>query len=136
LPLARDWHAAISVGSAIYVLGGHDSDSAPLASVLKFDSVQGSGAWIQTTPMPEVRFGHAACVVGRDVLVFGGQSDDKDDDYEIMCSVLKLDTLTNEWSTMAPMPLPCSGHSATVCGSLVSILGAGSESEVLCFDPA
>jgi hypothetical protein len=137
LPFARDWHAAVSVGSAIYVLGGHDSDSAPLASVLKFDSVRGSGTWIQTTPMPEARYDHAACVVGSDVFVFGGQSNDDpdDDDHEMMRSVFKLDTLTNEWSIMAPMPLPCTSHSATVCGGLVYIVGAGSAYEVLCFDP-
>jgi hypothetical protein len=41
MPDGRSGHCAVSVGSAIYVLGGFDAGAA-MASVLKFDSTQGT----------------------------------------------------------------------------------------------
>jgi hypothetical protein len=51
-------------------------------------------------------------------------------------SVFKYDTLTDEWSTLAPMPQASSDHSASVLNDLVYIVGAEGGSEVLRFDPA
>jgi N-acetylneuraminic acid mutarotase len=132
LPSARYTHAAVAVGSAIYVLGGQASFASPnLASVLKFDSTQGT--WSEVAPMPEARRCHAACVIGSDIYVFGGRFR-----FENQTSVFKYDTVTDTWSTLAPMPLPCSSHSVSVLdGDQVYIVGAGHDGKgVLRFDTA
>jgi hypothetical protein len=82
--------------------------------------------------MPEVRYGHAACVIGSDIYVFGGKVTFR----QVQSTVIKFDTEDNEWSTLAPMPHDCSCHSACVMGGLVFITGAGANGcDVLRFDP-
>jgi N-acetylneuraminic acid mutarotase len=63
-------HAAVAVGSAMYVLGGSVDGARVTDSVLKFDSTQGT--WRQVAPMPEPSNALAACAVGSDIFVFGG----------------------------------------------------------------
>jgi hypothetical protein len=112
----------------MYVLGGADV-GAVTASVHKFDSTQGT--WSQVAPMPAVRCGHAACAIGSDIYVFGGENGDDRDQP----SVFKYDTEANEWSTLAPMPHASVLHNASVLGGLVYIVGAGASCrEVLRFD--
>jgi hypothetical protein len=71
LPYAKYQHAAVAVGSSIYVLGGVASNDARggslLSSVLKFDSTQ--DAWSEVEPMPAPRWLHAACAIGSDIYV-------------------------------------------------------------------
>jgi N-acetylneuraminic acid mutarotase len=86
LPLARQSHAAVAVGSAMYVLGGYDNDMAD--SVLKFDSTQGT--WSQVAPMPEAIYNLAARALGSDIFVFGGYDGD-DDQF----SVFRYDTVAD-----------------------------------------
>jgi hypothetical protein len=83
--------------------------------------------------MPELRKGHSACAIGSDIYVFGGRSR-----VEQQASVLKLDTETNTWSTLEPMPLPSSPHSVSVLnGDQVYIVGARVDGKgVLRFDTA
>jgi kelch-like protein 24/35 len=94
---------------------GDDGDAA--ASVLKFDSVDGT--WSVVAPMPEPLYGIAACAFGGDIFVFGG-SDTQD---VIKESVFKYDTVANAWSTLAPMPCSAFGHSASVRNGLAYIVG-------------
>jgi N-acetylneuraminic acid mutarotase len=71
--------------------------------------------------------------VGTDIYAFGGEdnNDTKQD------TVMKYDTMTDAWSTLAPMTYASSKHSASICNGLVYIAGAGNEGEdFLCFDPA
>jgi N-acetylneuraminic acid mutarotase len=120
------------VGSAIYVLGGFASiESQNLASVIKFDSTQGT--WIAVAPMPAPRQCHAACVIGSDIYVFGGSIR-----FEDQTSVFKYDTVTDTWSTLEPMPLPCGEHNVSVLGGdQVYVVGAGDDGKgVLHFDTA
>jgi hypothetical protein len=52
-------------------------------------------------------------------------------------SVFKFDTEANTWSTLAPMPYPCSWHSVSVLNGLVYIIVAGNDyRQILRFDPA
>jgi hypothetical protein len=132
LPSDRHQHAAVAVGSTMYVLGGLGGDGeSNSASVLKFDSMRDT--WTGVEPMPEARRLHAACAIGSDIYVFGGRSR-----VENQGSVFKYDTKTNTWSTLAPMPLPCSFHSVRVLdGDLIYIVGAGDDGKgVLRFDTA
>jgi N-acetylneuraminic acid mutarotase len=80
LPNVRSSHAAVAVGSTMYVLGGVFDDVAgggfdgfeenAVASVLKFDSTQGT--WSEVASLPSARVGLAACSVGNNIYVFGG----------------------------------------------------------------
>jgi N-acetylneuraminic acid mutarotase len=76
LPSARHEHAAVAVGSAMYVLGGISSESI-VASVFKFDSSK-QGMWSVVEPMPEPRKLHAVCSIGSNIYVFGGRFDHED----------------------------------------------------------
>jgi N-acetylneuraminic acid mutarotase len=131
LPSARYSHAAVAVGSDIYVLGGI-CDGTTIASVLKFDSTQGT--WSAVNPMPEPRRLHAACAIGSDIYVFGGFCNG------FQTSVFKYDTVTNTWITLAPMPLLCADHSVSVLdgdGDQVYIVGTGYDGKgILRFDTA
>jgi hypothetical protein len=52
-------------------------------------------------------------------------------------SVFKYDTLTNIWSTLAPMPERSASHCAIVLGRTVYLVGAGiANNELYEFDPA
>jgi hypothetical protein len=124
----RCQHSVVAVGSSIYVLGGIDGGSA-LASVLKFDSTQGT--WSHVEPMPEGRRMQVACAIGSDIYVFGGRCD-----LGRQTSVFKLDTYTNTWSTLEPMLFHCSYCSISVLdGNQIYIVGAGNDGMgVLRFD--
>jgi hypothetical protein len=138
LPAARARHAAVAMGSVMYVLGGELSDdeggSRVTASVLRFDSTQGT--WSEVAPMPAARHAFAACAVGSDVYIFGGYAGRE------QASVFKYDTVANAWSTLAPMSHACCDFSACVLDGLIYLVGAGGGGrdvigrEVLCFDPA
>jgi N-acetylneuraminic acid mutarotase len=69
LPTARSHHAAVTVGSVVYVLGGHDG-AVIVAIVLTYDSTEDT--WSQVSPMPARRHAFAACAVGSKIYVFGG----------------------------------------------------------------
>jgi hypothetical protein len=119
MPDARSAHVAVTVGLAIYVLGGYDG-RVVMASVLKFDSIRDT--WSEIAPLPQARFGVAACVIGSDLFVLGGYSAA---DGGRQASVYKLNTVTNEFSTLAPMPVGCAGHSVSVLDGMIYIVGAG-----------
>jgi N-acetylneuraminic acid mutarotase len=83
--------------------------------------------------MPSARRDAAACAIENDIFVFGGE-DDEDDAQD---SVLKYDTEADEWSTLAPMPYASDGHSTSVHGGLVYMVGVHHENnDFFSFDPA
>jgi N-acetylneuraminic acid mutarotase len=132
MPAARASHAAVAVGSVMYVLRGYEDgeDEDATASMLKFDSTQGT--WSQLAPMPMASWGIAACVVESDIFVFGGT----DDTQDYQDSVFKFDTVTNAWSSLAPMPQACSHVGVCVLDGLVYIVGVGGHyCDVLRFNP-
>jgi N-acetylneuraminic acid mutarotase len=67
MPAARTHHAAVSVGSAMYVLGGCVEGFAT-ASVLVFDSTKGTRSHVVS--MPAAIMGTAVCAVGSRIYVF------------------------------------------------------------------
>jgi N-acetylneuraminic acid mutarotase len=109
LPTARSAHAAVVVGSAMYVLGGTLISRAPTASVLRFDSAQ--GAWSEFFRTIDI-YVFGECNGGRSV--FG--------------------TETNDWSQLAHMPRLSFNHSVSVLDGMIDIVGANSNHEG--FDPA
>jgi hypothetical protein len=118
LPEVRSQHTTVAVGPNMYVLGGIvGDDDVTTSSVIKFDSVQGT--WRDVTPMPSARHDAAACTIGSNIFVFGG----KDDENDPQDSVFKYDMEADEWSTLAPMPYLSSGHTMSVLGGLVYMVG-------------
>jgi hypothetical protein len=81
--------------------------------------------------MPAEKYGVAACAIGIDIYVFGGE----DNDSEYSRTVFKFDTEANEWSTLAQMPHGCFECSASVLDGQVYIVGAHYGDEVLRFNP-
>ena len=143
MPTARSGHAAITVGSAIFVLGGKVGEygedvqeEQATASVLKFDSTRGT--WSYVAPMPGARVEFVACAIGSELYVFGGYMTDLD----AQASVFKYDTDADTWSTLAPMPQSVEFCSSTSIDDLVYIVGsdqsegAGDGHGVLRFEPA
>jgi hypothetical protein len=123
LPEARALCAAVSVGSAIYVLSGVIGDyEGQTESSFKFDGAQ--GVWSRVAPMPEARFDFSACAVGTDIYAFRGF----DAHGMGQASVFKYDTVANAWSVLAPMPDSDFGNSASVVDGQVYIIGAGGDS--------
>jgi hypothetical protein len=135
-PLAtpRYAHAAVAVGSAMYVLEGRDESlmrGSMHNRVHKFDSTQNT--WNDVAPMPEARYACAACVLGTDIYVFGG-NDSLGTEY---ASVLKYDAIANIWTTLlAPMLSAfCFSGVATLDGQIyVTGIGASGK-DVILFDP-
>jgi hypothetical protein len=134
MPAARSFHAVIGIGTAMYVFGGQCRQGGRHMihrSTLKYDCTEGS--WSGVTPMPEARVAFAACAVGTDVYVFGGE----DGDEEMLDSVFKYDTVANAWTSLSRMPQSCAYHSACALNGLIYVVGVGDiGEEVLCFDPA
>jgi hypothetical protein len=124
LPSARESHAAVAVGSAMYIIGG-TSDGNTTDTTLKYNSIQ--DAWIEVAPMPVLRDSFVACAYESDIY----------DEYgENQASAFKFDTEANVWSTLAPMPFVCTDNGASLLDGQVYIVGAGnSEREVLRFNP-
>jgi N-acetylneuraminic acid mutarotase len=118
------------------VLGGgrdedNDGDIVTTANMLKYNSTQDT--WIQMAPMPAARWAFASCVVGSEILVFGGEDAERDP----QASVPKYDTVTDEWSTLAPMPQPSHGRCVSVLDGLIYTMGAGTNHcDELRFDSA
>jgi hypothetical protein len=111
LPAGRVDHAAVAMGSALYVLGCETGDGVT-ANVLKLDSVHGSWSEVAPLPAPREEFASSAC-------------------RNNIC-----DTKANAWTTLAPMTFVCTYHSASLLDGQVYIVGAGnSEREVLRFNP-
>jgi hypothetical protein len=115
--------------SNMYVMGGKISQEGAIATVLRFDSVQGT--WSDVAPMPAATSAFAACAMGSDIYVFGGG-----ENAHLQKSVFKYDTEANAWSTLSPMPHMCTHHSACVLDSLIYLIGARDGNGVLRFDPA
>jgi hypothetical protein len=70
--------------------------------------------------------------IGSDIYIFGGHLH-----LRLHATVFKFDTEANDWSTLAPMPLACYGHSASVLDGQPYIIGTEDDYRgVLRIDPA
>jgi hypothetical protein len=130
-------HAAVAVGSAMYVLGGK-GDSIMIRSmhnrvhnrVHKFHSTQNT--WNEVAPMPRARYAYAACVLGTDIYVFGGDDITGTEN----ASVFKYDTIADIWTILAPMPSACSFFGVATLDGQIYVTGIGaSRKNVILFDP-
>jgi hypothetical protein len=139
LPRPRCAHCACAVDNVMYILGGIEVDEEgggeTVNSVLKFDCW--TQTWSEGASMPEERDRAGACVLGGDIYVFGGNTEND----TTTATIYRFSTERNEWATLAPMPVSKRGHSASVLDSLIYVIGGseGSDGNTMssahCFDP-
>jgi kelch-like protein 17 (actinfilin)/kelch-like protein 20 len=138
LPRPRSAHCFCAVDDALYVLGGFEEDGEgaeiTVSSVLKFNSR--TQTWSEVAPMPGERFNAGVCVLGGDVYIFGGKTDDS----VPTSTSYRFNTETDEWATLAPMSEVTNYHSVCVLEGLIYVIGGvGSDgntmSSVHRFDP-
>jgi N-acetylneuraminic acid mutarotase len=80
--------------------------------------------------LPSSHYDNSACALGNDIYVFGGIGLDEEDH----ASVFKYETMTNAWSTLAPMPFNGPGLSSSVLGEMIYIVG-GASRDLRRFEP-
>jgi hypothetical protein len=138
LPRPRYGHCACAVGNAMYILGGIEEDDEggeeAVNSVLKFD--RRMQIWSGVANMPEERDNAAACMLGSDIYVFGGDNGER----ELTLTTYRFHTETNKWTTLAPVPNTNSMHSVSVLDGLIYLMGGwncdgNTKSSVHRFDP-
>ena len=94
-PMARHFHAAVTVGSSFYVLFGKSNGY--MNDLHRFDPAARRWERIEShNSAPSRRYGHAAVEWGGDVYVYGGF-----DDFGLRCNDLwKFDCARREWSAV------------------------------------
>jgi hypothetical protein len=113
---------------ALYATGGVSSNCVILASVECYDP--NLDAWSAAASLPRPRFAHCACAVGDAMYVLAGIEKDEGGDEHAVNSVLKLDSRTQIWSEVAPMPAERDTAGACVVGSDIYIFGGNAGDEV------
>jgi hypothetical protein len=84
---------------------GYDDVENGIATVLKYDSTQGT--WTQVAPMPEARYDAAGCAVGSDIFVFGG-----------LCLCLSISRARCKLSCTNMIQKPTTGVPSILCPAL------------------
>jgi N-acetylneuraminic acid mutarotase len=106
----------------MYVLSGYeyfaiDGSHHIVQSVLKFD-VQ-TQTWSEVAPMPTGVADAGACVLGNDIYIFGGRTNDD----EVQSTTYHFSTVANEWTTLAPLPEEKCDYGVCVLAGLIYLVG-------------
>jgi N-acetylneuraminic acid mutarotase len=119
IPVTGDHLAAASDGRYVYVVGGRKLEAAAnTAAVQRFDP--STGTWTQLPPVPSPVSDCGVAVVGRELIVVGGESVGT-----VFNTVRAFDLATSTWSTLPPLPAARHGEALTAIGNtLYAIDGA------------
>mmetsp|Transcript_2829 Transcript_2829/g.8847 ORF Transcript_2829/g.8847 Transcript_2829/m.8847 type:complete len:415 (+) Transcript_2829:511-1755(+) len=104
-----------------------EGESVYLNDLHTFDTA--TGAWSMPEArgqLPSQREGHSACVVGSDMILFGGAGLDGDDRSINLCDLHKLDTVTMTWSRLVASgegPQERRYHTASVVEGRLLVFG-------------
>jgi hypothetical protein len=132
LPVAASDLSAVSVGAAVYVLGGYDGH-APVASV--FRTTDGR-SFTRAAELPTAVRYTAAAAVGDRIYAFGGELATGADTAQIQ----EYDTDTGRASIAGRLPQSVSHASAIALNGVIYLLGGRRNGEasdrILRFDPA
>jgi N-acetylneuraminic acid mutarotase len=123
MPRVRDHFQAAVVDGKLYAIGGRDTTiDATTTAVDVYDLTGGAGGTWQTldTALPTARGGFATAVLGRKILVIGGEGVDRTYD-----TVEAYNTATNTWRTLEPMSTARHGIQAAVCAGGVYVAAGG-----------
>jgi hypothetical protein len=121
LPHARAGHCAVAVADAMYVLGGLeliDGRLQRVRKVLKFDSR--AQFWSEVAPTPEPKVDAAACALGNEIYVVGGQRVNSND--AVTATTFCYNVHTDAWVTLAPMPEGMTCLTVCAIGGLIYVL--------------
>ena len=126
MPRRRDHFQAAVVDGKFYAIGGRDSVlEAMTTAVDVYDLSQGAtGTWrTLDTALPTPRGGFATAVLGKEILVIGGEGGTIDGSAH--SAVEAYDTVANTWRVLEPMPTGRHGIQAAVCNGGVYIAAGG-----------
>ena len=126
MPRRRDHFQAAVVDGKFYAIGGRDSViNAMTTAVDVYDLSQGAtGTWrTLDTVLPTPRGGFATAVLGKEILVIGGEGGTID--RSAHNAVEAYDTVANTWRVLEPMPTGRHGIQAAVCNGGVYIAAGG-----------
>jgi subtilisin family serine protease/N-acetylneuraminic acid mutarotase len=123
--LRRNGNTALSVDGTILSFGGYTQGGWEATSTIEsYDpSVD---AWSSTSKLrlPEPRVYAASAVAGERVYVIGGFEDDTGHAHDNMWA---YDFGTNEWQTMAPLPVPLMFHEAVALDGSIWVFGGSDD---------
>ena len=119
LPSARRRSAVAAANGLLYAIGGLNSASTALKSVVAFNP--STNAWSTKASMPAARQGfNAAAAIGSTIYVAGG----KDAAGALKRTLYAYNSSTNTWSAKANMPVASGcGGSAVISGKLYIFSG-------------
>jgi N-acetylneuraminic acid mutarotase len=123
MPRPRDHFQGAVVDGKFYAIGGRNTTiDAITRKVDVYDLSNSTGAAWQTrdTALPTARAGFATAVLGRKILVIGGEGGGNAYD-----TVEAYYTATNSWRTLEPLPTARHGIEAVVCDGGVYIAAGG-----------
>jgi N-acetylneuraminic acid mutarotase len=140
-PTPRRAHSAVAYnGKHMVVFAGRDAKGV-LADTWVLD-LNSMSAWTQLAAKftGSARKGHSACVVGNEMIVFGGRPEDDMAEYDGDLHVLDMhDDDLGAWTWRAVKPLPAgprpaarNHHAAAVVGNKMLIMGGRSCHATLC----
>lgn len=122
MPRVRDHFQAAVVGGKFYAIGGRDTAinaTTPANDAYNF----ATGSWdTGGAPLPTPRGGFASAVLGKEILIIGGEGGGK-----TYAEVEAYNTTTDSWRTLAPMPTARHGIQAAECNGGVYVAAGGTK---------
>ena len=124
LPTARDHLGAVVVDGRIHIIGGRTAGSTDNTN---FHDVYdpATDRWQAAAPLPTARSGGAAVLYRGLILYVGGECKRRNSDGsgEAFAENEAYDPKTNEWRTLAPLPVGRHGFGAAAIGEVVYFAG-------------
>lgn len=117
LPTPRKDLGVVAANGSIYALGGR-TGSGVTAQVHRLDVT--AKRWSSAPALPAPRADAAFGVIGADIHVVGGRSNDP---MRTFAEHYVLNTANGRWQTSAPLPLPRLGAASAGAGGLFVVVG-------------
>jgi N-acetylneuraminic acid mutarotase len=130
-------HAAVTaLNGKMYLFGGFDLPASgppgwnPVNDAWEYDPT--SDGWRALAPMPTLRGGGVAAVVGGKIYVIGGAGPVPDASAPVirprqpqrsLATVEEYDPATNKWRARAPMPTPCNHMGGEAVNGKIYVIG-------------
>jgi hypothetical protein len=119
-PLNRENSSCIAVNGKVYLIAGDDYWIASRTAQV-FDPA--SGLWDSTGALSEIRYSHTSCALANQIYVFGGRSDNGQNDFNFVLGTEDFDTKTNTSNLISQIPIPIIEASSAPLNGKIYILG-------------
>ena len=118
LAVPRTQATLTAVAPSLYLIGG-ENEGIPLNFVQRY--TPGAGAmWVNRSPMPSTRFGHASATVNGIIYVLGGKTNGN----AVLNTHESYNPSTDMWSNqLAVLPRARYGHAAVPLNGLIYVVG-------------